>query len=468
MAIKFGTSGWRALLDKDFNRENVLKVITGIGDYLLSENGKAVLIGYDGRSMAKEYACLAADLLTSKGFKTFLVDKVCPTPVISWSTFDKDVDGGIMFTASHNDKEYLGIEFLTAQGMAAPLEATEKIQQAVELAEPQENFLAKKELLEIFDPKPSYFAKINANFDLSEIKQTKLKILIDTMHGSGGGYLKELLSDGKIEISELHEEVRSDFGNLHPDPSVAENIKDLIGQMKNGSFDIGFACDGDADRVAVIDKNGEIIKSGDVLLLIAYYLYNFKNKKGPVVRTVATSHTVDYLAAEFNSQAIEAKVGFKYVGEEMQKNQAIVGGEESGGICINGFVFNKDAQIASLAILDLLALSKKSLNELLSQIKAEIKIDFDFLRSDVSFSYDDYDEIKSEVTGKLQNNPPKQILGKEIIKTRTDDGIKLYFDDGSWLLMRFSGTEPVMRIYAEAKTKEEVQELLAFAKKYST
>jgi len=463
--IKFGTDGWRGIIDKDFSEVNVKLATRAIADYFTNSNKKTIVIGYDGRRKASDFARISAEIMANNGIKVYLVDKPCPTPAAGWSIVAKHADGGIMFTASHNPPEFLGLKFMTDEAMVAPQEVTDEFMMRQKNLENIKNEDIKvKNEIEIFDPKPAYLEKIGELTEIQKIKNAGLRVLVNPMSGSGAGYLSNLLSSGKIQIETINDEIDPNFGNITPEPIVEKNVTDALAKMKKGNFDVCLSCDGDADRIGLIDERGRMLSSLETFLLQAYYLVVLKKQRGPIVETLSNTVMVKNLCQKYGLENIETKVGFKYVGEKMKESEAILGGEESGGSTIKGYILIRDAQLMNLVMLDLMIEMKKPLSKILAIAKDEAGGGFEFKREDVHFDYDKYEKIRKEKAQELIKNPPKEVLGEKVVKVRTDDGLKLYLEDGSWLLIRFSGTEPVLRVYAEAKTMNKVDEFIQYVK----
>lgn len=472
MKIKFGTDGWRAIIDEDFNQENVALATQAIAVYFNKTNKTKIVIGYDLRKKADKFARLAAEVMAGNGIQAFLVDAPCATPVTGWSIIDKKADGGIMFTASHNPAEFLGLKYMTDEAMTSPTEVTDEFEKNLAVLKPED--IQRKDfdkaILEgqiiVFDPTPSYFKKLKELVDLEKIKNSNLKVLLNPMHSIGAKYLPKLLSGGKLQVEMINEEPDPNFGGFPPEPIVEKNVSAAIQKVKVGNFDVCLSMDGDADRIGLIDERGRMLTSLEAFLLLVYYFVVVKGKRGPIVKTSSNTIMTDHLAAKFGLEVSEVKVGFKYVGEKMKELKAILGGEESGGSAIAGYMYVRDAQVMNLYILDLMISLEKPLSEILSLAEEEAGGGYQFRREDVHLPYESYEKIKTEKTKELTNNPPQEILSKKVVKTRSDDGIKFYFEDDSWLLVRFSGTEPVLRLYAEAKTMDEVDKLIDFAKDF--
>lgn len=470
--IKFGTDGWRGIIDKDFNQENVRLATQAIANYFLSLGKKKIVIGYDFRKKADFFAKEASRVLAASGIKVYLVDKPCPTPTTGWSIIDKKADGAIMFTASHNPPEFLGLKYMTEEVMSAPNEVTDQFVENlvnlklsdVKLKDFKDAKKAGK--IKIFDPKSSYFRKLKKMVDINKIKKAKLKVLINPMHAVGIGYLSELIKGDNLEVEVINNEPDPKFGGNPPEPIVEKNVSDAIEKVKKEHFNLCLSVDGDADRIGLINENGKMLTSLEAFLLLAYYLLIVKGIRGPIVGTLSNAVMVKHLCQKYNLPYYETKVGFKYVGEKMKETGAILGGEESGGSTVKEHILVRDAQLMNLYVLDLLVSLGKPLSEILEIAKKEAGGGYESKREDIHFDYETYDEVKTKKTAELIKNPPKEILNKKVIKTRTDDGLKFYFEDDSWLLIRFSGTEPVLRLYTEAKTMAEVEKLLSFAKEF--
>jgi len=482
MPIKFGTDGWRAIIDEDFSNENVKLVSGAIAKYYQDQNFHSIVIGFDGRRKADVFAKLTAEVMAGSDIKVYLVDKPCPTPTAAFSILAKNANGGIMFTASHNPPEFLGLKYMMEDSSGAPDAVTGQFIKSLDGLKtdriktmPFEE--AKKEgLIEIFNPKPSYFGALRKVVDLEKIKNAELKVLYNTMHGSGAGYLGEILAGGKIQIDPINETIDPNFGGVPPEPVLEKNIGDAIEKMsaKGGSasggrqegYDVCLIADGDADRVGAVDENGKMITSHEVFLLLAYYLIKIKGERGPIVGSITHTVMVRNLCQKYGLPYFETPVGFKWIGEKMKETGAILGSEESGGSAIPGFILVRDSQLVHLLILSLLIEIGKSISEIIKIAKAEAGGEFTYRREDVHFEYEGFEEIKNVKGKELVQNPPKEVLGRKVVKTRTDDGLKLFFADGTWLLIRFSGTEPILRLMAEAKTKKEAEALISYAKEY--
>lgn len=472
MQIKFGTDGWRGIIDQDFTSENVEKISQAAAIYLNQQPNPSVIIGYDTRKKADEFAKLCASIMAGNNIKVYLVNYPCPTPAAGFSIIDKKTQGGIMFTASHNPAEFLGFKYMTQKAETAPSDVTNQFQKNLEaIKEPASikkidfDQAVRESKIEIFDPAPNYQKQIAGIIDLEAIKNYGLKILFNPMYGAGVNYLTNILSGGKTQITQINGECRADFGGKSPEPIVEKNISDQVEKMRAGGFDVGIAFDGDADRIGLIDEQGNFISSLKTFYLASYYFWVIKKDTRPIIRTQTNTVVVDHLAKKLEREVFEVNVGFKFCAEKMRQAGAVFAGEESGGSGFASHIPARDACVYALYILELMVEMKKSLSEIIKIAETEAGGGYEFLRLDVKKPYEGYDELKTKVTEELTKNPPAEVAGKKVIKTRTIDGLKFYFDDDSWLLIRFSGTEPKLRIYAEAKTMDEVHQLLAAGQK---
>ena len=470
--IEFGTGGWRGIIAYDCTIANVMKVSQAVANYLKTKKNPAVMIGYDMRFMAGKFAETCASVMAANNIKVYLSDSPLPTPATAVNAVKNKVTGAIMFTASHNPAEFLGFKYMTAEGATAPSAVTDKFQKNVNSVKSEKDIRSmdfsqalKEKKVVYVDPIPAYKNALSKLVDVAKIKSQGLKILFNPMYGSGQGYLDSFLSGGKTKIDIMNSTKDPLFGGVHPEPIVKENVLDQIKTMKTGKYDIGIAFDGDADRVGLIDEKGNFISSLDAFLLSAYYFWHVLGDKRSIVRTRSNTVTIDHLAAKLGRTSYEVKVGFKYCAEKMQASKAVMAGEESGGSGFASHLPVRDAMAYALYVLDLMVKTKQSLSSLLKDAKKLAGGGYEFARVDIKMPYDGYFAMKEIASKNLAKNPPKKVAGRQVAKSDAEDGVKFWFDDDSWLLIRFSGTEPKLRTYAEAKTKKAVEELLAYAPK---
>lgn len=449
--IKFGTDGWRAVVGKDFTKENVVKVCSAAAKYIYDNFGKEklVIIGYDPRNKADEFSYLAAETFANFGFKVLYSDKILPTPVLAYNA--KKLNAcALMFTASHNPPEYLGIKFIPDYAGPATSDITNEIVSNLEIN--FEKFGDGK--IEKYDFSKDYFAHIEKLVDINKIKTLKTNIIFDGLYSASIGYFDKLLQTHGIKFDSLHLFQDPDFGGGMPEPKP-KFLKELIEKVKAKGNSVGFANDGDADRFGVINENGEYVTPNEIIAILLLHLTRNKNLKGLLVKTVGASLMLDRTAEKLGVEVVETAVGFKHVGEAMRKFNPVIGGEESGGLSIQGHIPEKDGILANLLVLEAIAYSNKSLVELQKDLANFVGCKFFNDRIDKKLT--NFDEVKP-VLEKFKNL--ESINGLKITKKDFKDGVKLYLEDNeSWILVRPSGTEPLLRIYFESGSRERINEL---------
>lgn len=471
--IKFGTSGWRAIIADEFTFENIRLVSQAIADYLKSKSSRSaalsVIVGGDTRFLSEKFSEIATEVLCGNGIKTFLCNRDTPTPVISFEIIRRKLSGGINFTASHNPYQYQGLKFSPSTGGPATPDVTKTIERNCEsprlkIKSTTLHEAAKNKLLETVDPSANYIKYVKTLIDLDEIKKSKIKTAVDLLHGTARGYLDTILEDAGVDTTVLNEERDVLFDGGSPEPSK-ENLKNLYRVMKEEKLQIGLATDGDADRFGIIDEDGSFITPNYLIAILLYHMIKTKGYKGMVVRSVMTTHLIDKVAKHFGVEVVETPVGFKYIGEVMinensaypsKKGGFIIGGEESGGLTIRGHVPEKDGILACLLALEAVCAHKKSLSAILAEIMSIVGSVYTD-RLNYHLTMPEMEKLKS----KLSKNPPREIGGAKIEKTITTDGHKFILEDGSWLGIRLSGTEPVVRVYLETDKESKLKKLAA-------
>lgn len=455
--IKFGTDGWRAVVGKEFNKENVETVTKAIGKYVFDNFGldKKIIVGYDPRNMALEFASQTAEQLSGYGFNVLISDRVLPTPVLAYNA--KLLNAcAVMFTASHNPPEYLGIKFIPDYAGPATSDITDEL--VYNLNVPFKS--SDKGSVTKYNFKPDYFAHIEKLVDINKIKELDKNIIFDGLYAASIGYFDKLLETHGIKFDSLHMFHDVNFGGGMPEPKP-KFLKELIEKVKAVSNSVGFANDGDSDRFGVINENGEYVSPNEIISILLIHLKKNKNFDGPLVKTVGASLLLNKTAEKLGVEVIETAVGFKHVGEAMRKYNPIIGGEESGGLSIKGHIPEKDGILANLLILEAMAYENKSLVEL--QRNLYDFVGCKFYNDRIDRQLENLDEIKPV----LEEYKNKTSIGNFKVKNiDTKDGVKLYFDDNSsWVLVRPSGTEPLLRIYFECGSLEKLEELKEQIKK---
>lgn len=449
--IKFGTDGWRAIVGEDFNSQNVEIVTNAIGKYVFENFGikKKILIGYDPRNMAKEFTAQAATLLSAVGFEVIISNGVIPTPVLAYGARLYNACA-IMFTASHNPPKYLGMKFIP--DYAGP--ATSKITDAIVANLGQKIKSHGVGKIEKFSFKEPYFKHLKEIIDFEKIKTLKENIIFDGLYSATIGYFDQILDKNEIKYESLHMMHDPNFGGGLPEPKE-KFLKESIEIIKAKTNTVGCANDGDGDRFGIINEKGEVISPIEVIAIFLLYLKNTKKLNGPLVKTVSSGQLLDKLAEKLGIEVIETAVGFKNVGEAMRKGNAIIGGEESGGLSIQGHIPEKDGILANLLMLEVMAVKGKSIIELQQEVYDFVGMRF----------YNDRIDLKLEnqnmvKTGLKKAKEMQNVFDFKVTKVDTKDGVKLHLDDNaSWILVRPSGTEPLLRIYFESDSKEKLEKL---------
>lgn len=460
--IKFGTSGWRGIMAEEFTFDNVRVVARAIADHLTDagEAAKGMVIGYDSRFFGERFSAETAKVLAAAGLPVFLCDRDTPTPVIAFEILRRGAAGGINFTASHNPPAYNGIKFSPGWGGPALPETTadiEKRANAMLAAGALPPVAPPRAAVSTIDPLPAYCAALRDKVDLEAIGRSGMTLIANPMFGAGRGYLDSLLAESGVAMRVINNHRDPYFGGLPPDP-CAENLGDLIAQVKNDSqVTLGLATDGDADRYGIIDRDGSFIEPNYILALLYDYFVRRRGAKGDTARSVATSHFIDAVAAHHGFKARETPVGFKYIGEFIRDDEIIIGGEESAGLTVRGHVPDKDGILACLLVAEMVAVERKSLGELLADLYRRVG-EFHTGRQNLHLS----PELEAAYPAKLVNLPAS-IAGRQVTEVIRIDGVKLLLAGGGWVLFRKSGTEPVVRVYAEAHSAAELAELSAAA-----
>ena len=461
--IKFGTDGWRAIIARDFTTENVARVAEGVAAWLLNKNSSpSVVVGYDCRFGGEMFAQTVVSVLCPKGIKIFIAGEFVSTPMISMGTLRLKCDLGIVITASHNPPSYNGFKLKGAYGGPLFPKHVEEIEKlipetsAVAFDKYSQDDFQKKNLLEFIDLEKMYIEHAENNFDLNLIRNSNLNLAFDAMYGAGQNVMKKLLPC----ISFMHCENNPGFNGTAPEPILKNLVEFSEMIQRSGKIDCGLATDGDADRLGLFDNNGNFIDSHHIILLLIHYLVKYKKMTGKVCTAFSTTPRVAKLCNHYGLPMETVKIGFKYISEIMDKEDVLLGGEESGGIAIKGHIPERDGIWMGLVIWEFMAKSGKSLEELIKEVYA-ITGAFAFERNDLHLE----ESLKQKIVSNCEKHVYKSFGNYPVRRTEDLDGYKYFFDDEQWLLIRASGTEPVLRTYAESATREDALAILDAAQK---
>ena len=451
--IRFGTGGWRAVIGDDFTRENIRRTAQGVYA-LMAEQGKTerpVIIGYDRRFISNRAAEWIAEVLAGNGVEVLFLRRSAPTPLIMHTVKKQKLHVGLEVTASHNPAEYNGIKLIVDEGRDAPPETTARLEALIAalseediISMPFADAVAAGKVSYIRNPFNDFLDDILDVMDTEAIRARGLRILFDPMHGSGTYPLLVLLFTARCTVDLINSNKDAYFGGSMPAPS-AHSLGDLMDKVVEGGYDLGIAVDGDGDRLGIIDANGRYIDANEILCLLYYYLHEHKGWHGPVVRNLATTHMLDAIAASFGEVCYEVPVGFKYVSSKIDEVGAVLGGESSGGLTVRGHIHGKDSIYAAVLFVEMLSVLGRSAGELMDELRARYG-SYTMVEANLRFPAEARDAINQAVMAR-ETYPD---FGVETVRVNREDGCKLYFADGSFVICRFSGTEPLLRIFAEA------------------
>jgi phosphomannomutase len=479
MPIHFGTDGWRAVISDTFTFGNLRMVAQAIADAIASEhwhqgNGaiqadpKKFIVGFDTRFLSDRYAGEVARVMAANGFTVYLAQSDAPTPAISYSIKNLGAVGGVMITASHNAPRYNGVKLKAAYGGSALPEQCRRVEVYINDNEEQSrgpnlmdyNKARELGLIQKFNPLPAYFDHLRTLIDTNIIAENPQRFVVDSMYGSGRGTIKSFLHGTGCEIVEVRGEMNPGFGGVHPEP-IAKNLGALTGALGAGLGNFGLATDGDADRIGAMDERGAFVDPHKIMALALRYLVEKRGWNGAVVRTVSTTRMIDRLAKRYNLKVYETPVGFNHIADYMMSEDVLIGGEESGGISFKGHIPEGDGPIMGLLLVELIAEARKTLGTLVGDLLNDVGPAF-YERADLRLSRP---VAKSEMTDMLIRQAPAEIGDQKVAEISSLDGVKYIMADDSWLLIRPSGTEPVLRVYAEGRTMQMVKDLLGYGQK---
>jgi len=464
MRIKFGTDGWRGIIADDFTFDNVRYCAQSMAEYL-QDHGMAhrgLVIGYDTRFASEHFAAVAGEVVAANGIKVFLCPKATPTPVISFGVTHQKAAGAIVITASHNPAEWNGFKMKSQDGATAPTEMERDIESRLPeiIARNRVKHLSLSEglsqgMIQYMDFDPAYLEQLSDLVNLESLRQAGLKITVDTMYGAGAGYFRRILEGGTTEVVEINGERNPLFPGIQPEP-IARHLTKLSDTVRESKASVGLATDGDADRIGIVDERGTPLTPLQIFALLALYLLDVRGERGAIVKTITTSSMLFKLGKLYEVPVYETRVGFKYVAPIMMKENALIGGEESSGFGFRGHLPERDGILAGIYLLDFMNRTKKTPSELIDYLYSKVG-PHHYHRDDLEFPAQERESVIQRLTDKM----PDHIARTEVTKVNTMDGYHFSLADGSWLLFRLSGTEPILRIYAEASSLERAKLLVA-------
>ncbi|MCG3729993.1 phosphoglucomutase/phosphomannomutase family protein [Vibrio cincinnatiensis] len=460
--IQFGTGGWRAFIGEEFTKDNVRLVAQALANIINAEQvaQSGFVIGYDRRFLSDKAGRWFAEVLAGNGIVVSFINKFVPTPVVMFKAKEMDCAYSACITASHNPADYNGIKVFIRGGRDADEIITQKIEQQISTLSSNDvrsidfEYAVSQQQVMIINPMNEFVDSIINAIDIEAIKKANLRVLIDPMFGVAKNALQTVLINGRCDVDVINDGKNPDFGGLMPSPSAATLYR-LQHLVKNEGYDIGIGTDGDADRLGIIDEKGHFIHPNEVLILLYYYLLEYKGWKGSVVRNIATTHLLDKIAADHGEQCFEVPVGFKHISSQMEADDSLIGGESSGGLTIRGHIKGKDGVFASSLLVEMLSVTGKKLSELLDEIYQRYGYAYT-AEGDCTFKAAE----KEALHHKIYVDKQLPDFAYEIEKVSYADGAKVYFKNGGWVIARFSGTEPLLRIFAEMEDKATAEQVL--------
>jgi len=464
MAIHFGTDGWRAVISDEFTFENVRKVAQAIADWVNEFNGHqpaAMVVGFDTRFLSDRYAIEVSRVLAANDIKVHLTQSDAPTPAVSLAIKQLSAQGGVMITASHNAPRYSGIKLKASYGGSASNEDCRRVEyhleRGVEVRSVEYEAARKNGLIQRFNPEWMYNAHLETLISREVIASRHGRFVVDPMYGSGRGYIRDWLKGTGWEVREIRGEMNPGFGGVHPEP-IMPHLDALREAVLSSSCLFGVATDGDGDRTGAVDDRGRFIDPHRIFALALRYLVEKRGWRGLVVKTVSTTRMIDRLCERYGLELVETPVGFNHIADLMMTQDVLIGGEESGGISIKGHIPEGDGILFGLLLLEIVAASNTTLAELVDNLHADVG-PAHYARRDMKVAHP---INKAEMTRRLTNDAPRSIADVSVERVQSNDGVKYLMADGGWLLIRPSGTEPVLRVYAEAPDVRAVEKLLAY------
>lgn len=464
--VKFGTGGWRAIIGDEFIKANIVALAQAVADDIIEkgEQQRGIVIGYDRRFLSDFAAKWVAEVFAGNGITVHFIDRIAPTPLVMYGVKSLDTLYGMAITASHNPAEYNGIKVFTRGGRDADIEVTREFEKRIEKGVSIKTLDFEKAkkcgLVKIADLYNSYIDSIINMINMDAIRACNMRVLLDPMFGVSKTALQTILMTARCDVDTINERHDTLFGGRLPSPS-ASTLSKLSNMVVEEKYDLGIGTDGDADRIGIIDENGKFVHPNEIMLLLYYYLLKYKGWRGDVVRNVATTGLLDKIAEDFGQRCHEVPVGFKHISGMMEKTDALIGGESSGGLTIRGHIKGKDGIFASSLLVEMICTTGKHLSELLSEIYGKYGY-MQMSEFDTKFSQEKKEEIR-RVLYEKDVLPEFGIGIKEVSKA---DGVKVTFENGGWIIARFSGTEPLIRIFCEMESRERADKMIATMREF--
>jgi len=459
--IRFGTDGWRAIIAEEFTFANVRACAQATALYVKEAGlaGRGMVVGYDTRFASEEFAAAVAEVLAGNGIPVYLCDRPAPTPVVGYAILKRQAAGSVVITASHNAREYSGFKVRTEYAGSAPPEVLGRIEALLPRSgKPRRLPLAEakaKGLVELFDPTPEYLAHVAGLVDLEGLRAAGLRVVVDSMHGAGAGYIRRLLAGGRTQVREVRSGRNPLFPGMHNPEPIPRNLSPLRQAIRRHGAQVGLATDGDADRLGVVDGAGRFVNQLQTFALLVYYLLEVRGLRGPIVKSVTTTGMARRLGELYGVPVHETAVGFKYLGPKMRETDALIAGEESGGYAFRGHLPERDGVLSGLYFLDLMARRGKDAAELVAELFQKVGPHY-YDRIDIEMT----PEERTRVESRLEGLRPEAIGGLRVTGSDRTDGLRFLLDGGGWALIRLSGTEPLMRIYTEVQQEDLVARVL--------
>jgi len=467
--IRFGTDGWRGVIAGDFTFDNVALCTQGVANYLKKEGTtqRGIVVGYDTRFASEDFAATVAEVLAGNGIRVFLADRAAPTPVVGYNIVHRGAEGAVVVTASHNPSQWNGFKYRPSYAGSASPEVIAALEAGIDVAESQgvsRTSLGEakgKGLVEEVDLSGPYLEQVSRLVDISKLKRSGFNVVVDAMFGAGAGFLPSILAGGTTTVTEINGERNPAFPGMHNPEPIAHNLSRLSREVPEQNAHVGLAMDGDADRLGAVDERGGFLTPQQLFALLAYYMLEVRRERGLLVKSVTASNMIHRLGERYGVPVRETPVGFKYIAPVMDSENALIGGEESGGYAIRGHIPERDGILSGLLLLDLMHETGKTPAQLIEHLYSLVGPHY-YDRRDITFD----PGRRSEIEDRLAQSGIASLAGIPVNDMDEIDGKRVHLDGGAWVAVRFSGTEPLLRIYAEAESPQVVEQILDAAEEF--